>query len=175
MHEEIEKTKGKDKSFAKSCGDMASSGVMCMARGCCKGGATLLVPPGRDEYFLVNLGSMSAQESTHRALCIIKTSFCALLVKVFFLLWSKVLIPAGRIGGDVAFRRLLQWCCSGQSKTRCLSLSLSLSPSFKRPVRAILFPPTCLRRMHPRPTLEAALARLSLLIDFEIISANHHP
>jgi hypothetical protein len=55
-----------------------------------------LSPPGRDEYFLVNLGSMSAQESTHRALCIIKTSFCALLVKVFFLLWSKVLIPAGR-------------------------------------------------------------------------------
>jgi hypothetical protein len=27
----------------------------------------VLNPPGRDEYFLVNLGSMSAQESTHRA------------------------------------------------------------------------------------------------------------
>jgi hypothetical protein len=53
---------------------------------------TFLSPPGRDEYFLVNLGSMSAQESTHRAICITKTSFCALLAKVFFPLWSKVLI-----------------------------------------------------------------------------------
>jgi hypothetical protein len=27
----------------------------------------IYIPPGRDEYFLVNLGSMSAQESSHRA------------------------------------------------------------------------------------------------------------
>ncbi len=38
--------------------------------------------------------------------------------------------------------------------------------------------PQCLRRMHPRLTLEPsdlAFALLSSLIDFEIISANDHP
>jgi hypothetical protein len=51
-------------------------------------------------------------------------------------------------------------------------------PSYRCAVRAILFPPTCLRRMHLCLTLqdsEPALARLSPLIDFEIISANPHP
>jgi hypothetical protein len=53
-------------------------------------------PPGRDEYFLVNLGSMSAQESTHRATCItnFETSLCALRHNFFSLRGQKVLIPA---------------------------------------------------------------------------------
>jgi hypothetical protein len=55
----------------------------------------LYIPPGRDEYFLVNLGSMSAQESTHRACLHHKNFALQSAAKVFFPLWSKVLIPAG--------------------------------------------------------------------------------
>ena len=74
---------------------------------------------------------------------------------------------------SVALRRLLQWSKQNVAAKR----PLPRRPSFKRPVRALLFPPTCMRRMHLRLTLsppDPALARLSQLIDFEIISANHH-
>jgi hypothetical protein len=70
--------------------------------------------------------------------------------------------------GLVALRRLLQWSKQNVAAKR----PLPRCPSFKRPVRAIL------RRMHPRLTLEPpdlAFALLSSLIDFELISANHHP
>ena len=82
--------------------------------------------------------------------------------------------------GLVALRRLLQWSKQNVAAKR----PLPRCPSFKRPVRAILQSPpppppsACLRRMHPRLTLEApdvAFAVLSSLIDFELIHANHHP
>ncbi len=46
------------------------------------------IPPGRDEYFLVNLGSMSAKESTHRACLHHKMSLCDLRQKCFFVVKS---------------------------------------------------------------------------------------
>jgi hypothetical protein len=79
-------------------------------------------------------------------------------------------LVASRIGANlVALRRLLQW---SKKNVAAKWPSLVAPPSFKRPVRALLFPPTCLRRMHLRLTIlpsESALALLSLLIDFEII------
>ncbi len=58
-------------------------------------------------------------------------------------------VHGARALGLVALRRLLQWSKQNVASKR----PLPRCPSFKRPVRALLFPLTCLRRMHLRLTL----------------------
>jgi hypothetical protein len=99
-----------------------------------------------------------------------KQEHCMMMWEIVAVASGLACMARGRLlqVGLLALRRLLQWSKQNVAAKR----PLPRCPSFKRPVRALLFPPTCLRRMHLRLTIlpsESALALLSLLIDFEII------